>query len=109
VGAVHRRTTDRGGRQGCLTDTCRCRFAQDYSAPFPPSVPLTSIYSREDGVVWWEACLVSYARCVEVTGSHVGLVFNRKAYRAIAETLAEPDASAPSAASGHARRAGALS
>ena len=31
-----------------------------------------------------------YAQCVEVTGSHVGLVFNRKAYRAIAETLAEP-------------------
>ena len=51
VGAVHRRTTDRGGRQGCLTDTCRCRFAQDYAAPFPPGVPLTSIYSREDGVV----------------------------------------------------------
>lgn len=87
VRAVHRRTTDRGARNGCLTDTCGCRFARDYAAPFPQTVPLTSIYSREDGVVWWEACLVPYARCVEVTGSHVGLAFNRKAYRAIAETL----------------------
>jgi len=88
VGAVHRRTTDRATRNGCLTDTCGCRFVLDYSAPFPDSVPLTSIYSRGDGVVWWEACLVPYARCVEVTGSHVGLAFNRKAYRVIAETLA---------------------
>ncbi len=71
VGAVHRRTTDRATRNGCLTDTCGCRFALDYAAPFPESVPLTSIYSR-DGVVWWEACLVPYARCVEITGSYVG-------------------------------------
>jgi hypothetical protein len=35
-------------------------------------LPLTSIYSRGDGVVWWEACTVPYAECVEVTGSHVG-------------------------------------
>ena len=46
------------------------------------TIPLTSIYSRGDGVVWWEACVVPYARNVEVTGSHVGLAFNRKAYRA---------------------------
>jgi hypothetical protein len=39
-------------------------------------------------VVWWEACIVPYARNVEVTGSHVGLAFNRKAYRAVAEALA---------------------
>jgi hypothetical protein len=31
---------------------------------------------------------VPYADCVEVTGSHVGLACNRKAYRAIAEALA---------------------
>ena len=88
VGAMHRLTSDQAARDGCLTDTCGCRFTRDYSAPFPETVPLTSIYSRGDGVVWWEACLVPYARCVEVTGSHMGLACNRKAYRAIAETLA---------------------
>lgn len=39
-------------------------------------------------MVWWEACVVPYARCVEVTGSHVGLALNRKAYREIAAALA---------------------
>jgi len=59
------------------------------TTPFPDSVPLTSIDSRGDGVVWWEACKVDYARCVEVTGSLVGLACNRHAYRAIADALAE--------------------
>jgi triacylglycerol lipase len=85
---VHVRTTDRVARNGCFTETCRCRFARDYAADFPADIPLTSIYSREDGVVWWEACRVPYARNIEVTGSHVGLAFNRKVYRAIAEALA---------------------
>jgi hypothetical protein len=43
--------------------------------------------------VWWEACIVDYATNVEVTGSHVGLAFNRKAYRAVAEALAALDGS----------------
>ncbi len=108
VRAVHRRTTDRFAQNGCMTDTCNCRFARDYAAPFPDTVPLTSIFSRGDGVVWWEACRVPYARCVEVTGSHVGLAFNRKAYRAIAETLAGVPDAAESAARPRVReRAGA--
>jgi triacylglycerol lipase len=81
-------TTDRATGHGCFTDTCRCRFAADYAAEFPSEVPLTSIHSRGDGVVHWEACIVPYARNVEVTGSHVGLAFNRKAYRALGRALA---------------------
>ena len=42
-------------------------------------------------VVHWQAALVTDAECVEVTGSHVGLIFNRKTYRAIAHALAEPE------------------
>lgn len=86
---VYAHTSDRVARHGCLTDTCRCRFSRDYSAEFPAGIPLTSVYSKEDGVVRWRACLVPYARCVEVTGSHVGLAFNRKVYRVLADTLAE--------------------
>ena len=86
--AVYSRTTDRVARNGCFTDTCRCKFTQDYAGEFPDEVPLTSIYTRGDGVVRWEACVVPYATCVEVTGSHVGLAFNRKAYRAVATALA---------------------
>jgi len=74
-------------KEGCFTDRCGCAFARHYAAPFPEAVPLTSIYSRGDGVVWWEACIVPYARNVEVTGSHIGLACNRKAYRVIGDAL----------------------
>ena len=30
---------------------CSCRFPRDYGAPFPEGAPLTSVYSRVDGVV----------------------------------------------------------
>lgn len=92
VREVHARTGDRIARRGCFTAECRCGFASDYSAPFTDAVPLTSIYSKGDGVVRWRACLVDYARCVEVGGSHVGLACNRKVYRVLGETLARETA-----------------
>src|SRR2546421_5103984 len=80
--------TRRARSERCLTRECDCSFAGDFARPFPTEqVRLTSIYSRGDGVVRWEAQLVPYADCVEVTGSHVGLIFNRKSYRAIAAAL----------------------
>ncbi len=82
------RTVHGTRRPNCMTERCGCAFSTHYAAPFPAALPLTSIYSRGDGVVWWEACVVPYATNVEVTGSHVGLAFNRKAYRAIARALA---------------------
>ena len=52
-----------------MTDACDCRFASDFDGPFPVDrVRLTSIYSKGDGVVRWQAALVPYAACVEVTG-----------------------------------------
>ena len=90
-----RRMVLRSGRARsplCLTETCTCRFARDYAAPFPQGeVRLTSIYSKGDGVVRWQAAVVADARCIEVTGSHVGLIFNRKTYRAIGDALAQPE------------------
>lgn len=91
VRAVHRRTTDRVRRRGCLSERCDCSFARAYVAPFPDAVRLTSIYSKGDGVVRWRSCIVPYADSVEVTGSHVGLAANRKSYRAIASALAAPE------------------
>jgi triacylglycerol lipase len=85
----------------CLTEACDCGFAQCFRAPFPADrVHLTSIYSRGDGVVRWPAAIVADGDNVEVTGSHVGLVFNRKAYRAIGAALAAPELS-PAAHTDH--------
>ena len=91
---LHR--TGRARTPDCLTYRCHCAFTQDFWAPFPSDhVRLTSIYSKGDGVVRWQAQRVPYADCVEVTGSHVGLVFNRKSYRAIAGALAAPSSDRP--------------
>jgi pimeloyl-ACP methyl ester carboxylesterase len=91
VRAWHRRSPD-GRRNGCLTEECRCSFTHDYAAPFPESVSLTSIYSKGDGVVRWQSCVVPYADNVEVRGTHVGLGLNPQAYVAIATALARPPA-----------------
>jgi pimeloyl-ACP methyl ester carboxylesterase len=80
----------------CLTEGCDCAFARDFAQPFPTDrVRLTSIYSKGDGVIRWQAALAPDAECVEVTGSHVGLIFNRKTYRAIAAALAAPEPAIP--------------
>ncbi len=74
--------------RGCLTATCDCPFVRDYAAPWPTQVPLTSVWTKGDGVVRWRSCVVPYARSVQVRGSHIGLAYNRHAYRAVAEALA---------------------
>jgi pimeloyl-ACP methyl ester carboxylesterase len=90
-----RRALLRSGRARsprCLTIGCDCPFSRDFTQPFPTDrVLLTSIYSKGDGVVRWQSALVPYGDCVEVTGSHVGLIFNRKTYGAIANALATPE------------------
>lgn len=85
------RATGRARRPGCFTLFCDCPFATAFRAPPDPAVRLTSIYSRGDGVVAWKGCVVDGADNVEVKGSHVGLVFNRKVYRAVAAALAVPE------------------
>ena len=52
--------------------------------------PVTSIYSKTDGVVSWRASIDRYnpqARNVRVPGSHLGLGFNPVVWRIIATTL----------------------
>jgi pimeloyl-ACP methyl ester carboxylesterase len=73
---------------GCMTARCRCSFVAAFQTPWPASLPCTSVYTRRDGVVWWESCLVPYARCVEVDASHVGMAFSVPVYLQIAYALA---------------------
>lgn len=53
----------------------------------PPAVPVTSIYTRSDGVVNWRACLRDDVRSIEVHGSHGGLGMNAEVYRHLARLL----------------------
>ena len=89
---IARRTAHLSGRSrsaDCFRSRCRCAFIRDYTAPFPVErVRLTSIFTKGDGVVRWERAIVPEATCIEVTGSHIGMIASRKTYRAIAESLA---------------------
>lgn len=54
--------------------------------------PLTSIYSKSDGVVGWKASVDVYnkqTRNIEVKGSHFSLGLNPKVWRIIADVLAQ--------------------
>jgi hypothetical protein len=64
------------------------RFLRDLAAE--PRVPTTSIYSRSDGVVNWQACLRSDINAIEVRGSHIGLALNPEVYRILAHLLPAP-------------------
>ena len=83
VDRVRRRllSTGRARWPRCMTLECDCAFTRDMFRPFTQErVRLTSICSKGDGVVRWQAAVVPYGECIEVTGSHVGLIFNREAY-----------------------------
>lgn len=57
-----------------------------------PSMSVTSIYTRTDGIVSWEDCVnesVPHARNVEVSGSHTGLTHNYEAIIAVLRSLAD--------------------
>lgn len=58
-----------------------------------PPVPTTAIYSRQDGIVPWKACLIEESATsenIEVDSAHTIMGSNPKAMRAIAERLARP-------------------
>jgi pimeloyl-ACP methyl ester carboxylesterase len=60
----------------------------------PPRVPVTAIVTRTDGVVDWEGCTVEAgpaAECIEVRGSHSGLIHNVAAMQVVADRLALPE------------------
>lgn len=85
VGRVWRRLT--GSPFVAPSHDERARLA----APLP--VPSTSIYSRSDGVVAWQACREIEGRQsenIEVRGAHLGLGHNAAALWAIADRLAQP-------------------
>jgi hypothetical protein len=57
-----------------------------------PPVPTTSIYSRTDGVVAWQACCEKAGERIEnieVNSSHIGLVWNPAVLSIVADRLSQ--------------------
>ena len=66
---------------------------EHWELPEPPPVPMSSIYSRWDGVCHWSACVQrgGHDRCenIEVHSSHTGMGVNASVFFALADRLAQ--------------------
>ncbi len=69
----------------CFLGSCCVAFHDTLRAV--PEVPFTAIYSREDRLVRWRACVDPAAHTVEVPGSHLGLLVDPAPLRAVAAAL----------------------
>lgn len=61
---------------------------------YPLSVPSTSFYSKEDGIVAWQHCLepaTEHSESVRVRSSHLSIGFDPHMFYAIADRLAQPE------------------
>jgi pimeloyl-ACP methyl ester carboxylesterase len=73
----------------CYTPRCSCDFVNSLRCRVNGNAVQTAIYTRDDGVVDWHYCRTGdEAIDVEVSGTHMGLVFNPAVYAVIAERLA---------------------
>jgi triacylglycerol lipase len=77
-------------RPACYTGHCDCDAVNALQAPCPRPIPHTAVYTKSDGVVDWRVCInEDPAKNYEVSGTHVGLVFNPSVYQLIATRLAQ--------------------
>ena len=95
IGIRDKRKLAQGGLIGrnlhasCGTGHCTCTFVRNMNTPRPVTVPQYAVYSKKDGVAEWTSCIDSDpARNIEVTCSHIGMVFDPRVYRAVADRLA---------------------
>lgn len=80
------------GVPGLLSHTCSngdcCRESrEEINAPFPEDVRFISMYSRDDSVVRYEACLDPAAEHIEIGSSHLGMGVDAAVWRILSRRL----------------------
>ena len=84
------RVVGRNLKASCGTGHCTCGFVRNMILPKSVKPPQYAIYSMKDGVVEWESCREEIEENNSVVqGSHIGLIVEPNAYRAVAERLAQ--------------------
>lgn len=66
----------------------------EMNRPPPEVIPVTAIYTRDDGIVAWQSCLEQPGERrenIEVRGTHSMLPANIEVLRLVADRLAEPE------------------
>ncbi len=77
-------------KPSCGTGHCTCGFVRSMLLPKSVTLPQFAIYSKKDGVVEWESCAEDNEENNSVVnGSHIGLIIEPNAYRALARRLAQ--------------------
>ena len=72
----------------CAKDVrCSCQFVAGAFATLPAEVHYTAIYSRQDEIVDWRACIDEAKQYYEVLGQHLGLIVNIEVYRLLGRLL----------------------
>ena len=80
-------------RQGADLDAMEAAIAARESRPI--KVPVTSIYSKRDGIVGWQASIDRYnaqVEHIEVRTTHLGLGISPDVFRIVARKLSNPGA-----------------
>jgi len=76
----------------CYTGHCDCLAVTSLHGGLPEDLKQTAIYTKSDGIVDWNNCLSRREdNNFEVTGTHIGLVYNFQVYKLIAERLHRKD------------------
>jgi hypothetical protein len=71
----------------CVAGECARASYAESRRPVPAGVSFFAVYSRRDGIVDWRACLDPLATPVEVRSSHLGLVVEPGAIRAVVDAV----------------------
>ena len=79
----------RGVMPNCYTARCTCEFFESLRGEFPKGVRQTAIYTKTDGILDWRVCQTGDPKVdVEVSSTHVGMVFSPLVYEIVARKLA---------------------
>lgn len=80
--------TDKTEYPDCYTGHCSCITVTALHNFLPKKLRQTAIYTKSDGIVDWHNCISRFPQNnFEVTGTHIGLVYNFQVYKLIAERL----------------------
>jgi pimeloyl-ACP methyl ester carboxylesterase len=90
---VRKQILERHGRgvlPNCYTARCTCDFIESLKGAFPKTVRQTAIYTKMDGLVDWRVCRTGDPDVdVEVSSTHIGMVFSPLVYSVVAQRLAD--------------------
>ena len=82
--------TDKQEFPHCYTGHCDCLAVTSLHNGMPRDVRQTAVFTKSDGIVDWQSCVSRFpVNNFEVTGTHIGLVYNFQVYKLIAERLAD--------------------